>query len=385
MLILSLLLASSCAAEIDDVLAKARALSKQDEPDKAISLLNEYLQTNPEDSDALVLLGLICSWNHHYDDGRHAFSAVLAADPDYKDAVLGLTNLEIWDGNLGRAEQVIRAGLVWRPQDADYKAAFAKVKAQQSPPKDPAEAAILNGGGKSKDGPSWETGIVESNIWFSDQRSSWHETAVDISHHFTNGWVTATFSHASWFGEGSNLIDIESYPRIRPGTYAFVEAAFSPDATLYARRRFGAEIFQSLPKGFEASLGIRYMRFNSNTFLYTGSAGKYFGNYWILARTFVSPDVTYGWSKSLQVSLRRYFADADHFIGVRVGVGASPFEVRTINDIDLQNSESAMFEGLWRFKNGLGIRVLSGVARQTRLYTGALWQFETDGTLYYRF
>jgi hypothetical protein len=44
-----------------------------------------------------------------------------------------------------------------------------------------------------------------------------------------------------------------------------------------------------------------------------------------------------------------------------------------------------MFEGLWRFKNGLGIRVLSGVARQTRLYTGALWQFETDGTVYYRF
>ena len=57
MLILSLLLASSYAAEIDDVLAKARALSKQDEPDKAISLLNEYLQTSPGDSDALVLSG----------------------------------------------------------------------------------------------------------------------------------------------------------------------------------------------------------------------------------------------------------------------------------------------------------------------------------------
>jgi YaiO family outer membrane protein len=386
-LILILSLALPCFAQEDkaeDVRIQARALFKQDEPQKAITLLNDWLTENPEDSDGRVLLGLICSWDRRYEDGRRAFMTVLQADPDYKDAVLGLINLQLWSGYSASAEQLAIAGLVRRPNDPDYEAALAKVKAAQREAAQTAAMATVNGHSAPSD-VSWETGITESNIWFSDNRSSWHETAVQVSKNVASEWITARFSHASWFGEGSNLIELESYPRIRPGTYGYLEGAFSPDATLYARRRFGAEIFQSLPQGFEASAGIRYMRFNSNTILYTGSVGKYFGNWWVLGRTFLSPDSTVGLSKSLQVSARRYFHDSDHFVGVRFGVGASPFEIRTINDIGIQSSESATVESLWKFRSGLRFRVTAGVARQTRYLTGPLWQIEADATFYYSF
>ena len=383
-LVLSLFLIFPGLADDENILTRARALSNKDHPDEALALLNEHFKTNPDDSDARVLFGLICSWNKRYDEGRSAFRVVLDHDADYKDAVLGLINLELWSGSPERAEELAKAGLAVRPKDDDYQAALEKVQASRK-----ADAGPVNSRGEPKGGEdevNWETGLAQSNIWYSDNRSSWHETSATLSRNTSAGWITARFSHASWFGESSNLIEIESYPKIRPGTYGFVEGAFSPDATLYARRRFGAEIFQSLPRGFEASGGIRYMRFGTtDTILYTGSAGKYFGNWWILARTFVSPDSLFGASKSLQISGRRYFRDADHFIGFRYGMGASPFEIRSVNEYDVQKSESLAFESLWRTKNGLRFRVVAGAARQTRLGLGALWQFQADGTLYYQF
>ena len=380
-IVLSLLLVATSFAQVDNILARGRLLFGQDQPIKAVSLLNEYLNDNPGDSDARVLLGLICSWDKRYDEGRKAFQTVLDADPDYKDAVLGLANLERWSGNAARAEQVVLKGIGFRPEDPDLKAALARVKADLT-----RVATAPRSSAKDSAAYNWEAGINQSNIWFSDKRSSWHETSASVSKNIGQVWVTARFSHASWGGSGSNLVELESYPGIRRGTYAYIAGAFSPDATLYASRRAGAEIFQSFPKGFEGSAGVRYYHFATDSLLYTGSVGKYFGNWWVLGRTFVSPDSVVGLSKSLQIQARHYSGDADHFIGLKFGIGASPFEIRSINEFDVEKSTSLAIESLWKFKNGLRFRINSGVARQTRrVITGPLWQIQADGTLYYAF
>jgi len=384
MLFLSLLLLLPGYAQVDDILTEARALSSNDHPQQAIALLNEHLRDSPDDVDARLMLGLICSWNKRYDEGRSALTLVLKTHPDYKDAVLGLIHLELWSGNPARAAELAQNALVLRPQDADYQAELTKAKADLAESRVILPASHTDASAKS-DEPNWETGVAESTIFYSDKRSSWHETAVDISRNFTVGWVTATFSHANWFGEGSNLLDLQSYPRIRPGTYGFIDVAFSPDATLYAHRRFGGEIFQSLPKGFEASAGFRYMRFDSNVWLYTASVGKWFGNYWVLGRTFIDPDPVFRTSKSGQLQLRKYYDDADRFIGLRFGVGAAPFEVQSTNDLGVQRSASAAIETLWKFKNKVRLRTTISVARQTRLYIGPLWQYEADCTFYFRY
>ncbi len=384
MLILSLVLLTPGYAQVDDPLAQARALFSKNQPQQAINLLNDHLKADPQEQDARVLLGLICSWDKRWDDGRRAFSAVLAANQDYKDAVLGLIDLELWSGHITRAEELARRAVTARPTDSDYKAALAKVVASVT-----SEQVVSSGPpgsrASSSDDPSWEVGVAESTIFYSDKRSSWHETAVDFSHNFTAGWVTATFSHVDWFGEGSSLMDLQSYPRLGQGTYAFIDLAVSPDGTLYAHKRAGAEIFKSLPDGFEASAGFRYMRFNDNVLLYTGSVGKYFGNYWILGRTYFEPGQTAATSTSFQLSLRRYYADADHYIGLRFGEGASPFEVQSLNDIGIQRSLSAAFESLWKFRNQTRLRTTVSIARQNRLYIGPLWQYEADCTLYFRY
>ncbi len=384
MLILSLLLSIPGYGQVESTLTEARAFYKDGKPQQAIAFLNSHLNEHPDDVDARVLLGLICSWEKRWEEGRRAFASVLSAKPDYKDALLGLINLERWSGHAGRAQELAKSALAVHSDDPDYTAVFASLQTEIAAAR--SLAAAPNRPAQPGSGePNWETGIEQNSIFFSDKRSSWNETSVDFSRNFTAGWVTATFSRATWFGKESNLIDLQSYPSIRPGTYAFVDVAFSPDATLYSRRRLGGEIFQSLPHGFEASAGVRYMRFDTNIMLYTASVGKWFGNYWILARTYIDPDPLTGTSNSYQFSFRRYYTDADHFIGVRLGEGASPFEIQNTNDLGIQRSASAAFESLWKFKNRLRLRTTLSVARQTRLYIGPLWQYEADCTLYFRY
>lgn len=384
MLILSMVMFIPGWAQVENPLAEARSLASDGHSDQAISLLNQHLIADPEDLDARVLLGLIYSWDKRWADGRRAFSVVLQKDQDYKDAVLGLINLEIWSGHPIRAQELVQHALAARPDDSDYRLALAKIESALTPPQTVSPDNRKNST-PAPDEPNWETGVAASTIIFSDKRSTWHETAVNVSRNFTPGWVTATFSHVDWFGAGSNMIDLQSYPTIRHGTYGFLDVAFSPDAKLYSRRRFGSEIFQSLPHGYEFSAGMRYLRFNRNIILYTGTFGKYFGNYWILGRTFIEPNSTTPGTTSYQVLLRRFYGDPDHYIGLRLGEGPSPFEVESLKDLGIQRSYSGAIETLWKFKNQMRLRATGSIARQTRLYIGALWQYEADLTLYFRY
>lgn len=78
--------------------------------------------------------------------------------------------------------------------------------------------------------------------------------------------------------------------------------------------------------------------------LYTGSVGKYVGNYWFSLRPFVrSRDA--GTSASASLTARRYFADADHYLGARVGYGNSPSDQVTPQDVERINSFSVGVHG----------------------------------------
>jgi len=62
---------------------------------------------------------------------------------------------------------------------------------------------------------------------------------------------------------------------------------------------------------------------SSNVAIYTAYAGKYIGNYWLSLRTYITPSDTKT-SVSLNFQTRKYFADADNYIGFGFGYGVSP-------------------------------------------------------------
>ncbi len=373
----------------ENILSQARALTKNKQSDRALALLDAHLKTNPDDLDARVLLGLILSWESHYDEGRKALESVLAADNDYKDARMALINLERWADQPDRAAALALEGLRMRPKDPEFeeqlKKALQQSEAEKKKKKAGSQPSKPSAAAEALEHPqaSWEFGADRNQIWFSDKRSTWTEQAFLLAKNTPYGWVSARFQRAEQGGTHSSLMELEMYPRLRPGLYGLISGAFSPDANLYAHRRFATELFQSLPRGYEASLGYRYFRFNEGVNMVTGSVAKYFGNWWFSGRTFLTPG-SEGLSRSVQFSARRYYRDADHYIGFRGGIGASPFEIRSINETGNLDSETLGFEALWKFRNRLRMRMNAGVSRQERIFTRQyLWLYSTGLTLYY--
>jgi len=119
--------------------------------------------------------------------------------------------------------------------------------------------------------------------------------------------------------------EVDLCPRISNGVYGYFDYGYS-ESSLFPVHRAGGEIYKKLPKGLEASAGLRYLNFSatSTVFIYTGSIGWYYKDYWISFRPFV----TQGTPLSYTLSLRRYFKDADNYPGVTGGVGFSPDDHR---------------------------------------------------------
>lgn len=77
---------------------KAKALLQQRKVPAAVALLNEHLQTTPEDKAAIELLGMACFMSREYEQAREAFEKLTRADPMYAAA---------WT-NLGAVQNVLQ-------------------------------------------------------------------------------------------------------------------------------------------------------------------------------------------------------------------------------------------------------------------------------------
>jgi YaiO family outer membrane protein len=90
-----------------------------------------------------------------------------------------------------------------------------------------------------------------------------------------------------------------------------------------------ADLYQSLGRGFEASVGMRRLAFSSNTDIYLGTLTKYVGNWMITGKVFSVPDFE-GPEDSLSYHglVRRYIrGDGESFLSAGYSRGSSREEL----------------------------------------------------------
>ena len=182
---------------------------------------------------------------------------------------------------------------------------------------------------------------------FGDDIDPWHLLAVSVGERTRLGSLIGRVNYANRFDSNGVQVEADAYPRIAEGAYAYLNAGYSR-ADIFPEWRFGAEVFTSLPAAWEASAGARQLRFESSTVtLYTGSVGKYVGNYWFSLRPYVRPKDG-SLSASASLTARRYFEDATHYVGARVGYGSTPSDRLTPNELARTQSFSASVQGARR-------------------------------------
>ncbi|TVR31139.1 MAG: YaiO family outer membrane beta-barrel protein [Balneolaceae bacterium] len=123
--------------------------------------------------------------------------------------------------------------------------------------------------------------------------------------------------------------EIDAYPELSEKMYAYLNIGVS-GGDLFPGFRAGAEVFRTLPEGFEGSLGARYLSFGSDDILiFTGSLSKYWRDWLFTARPYFTP-LDSEISTSFTFRARRFFDLPDNYVSLDGGFGFSPDERRII-------------------------------------------------------
>jgi YaiO family outer membrane protein len=381
----------------EDLLSHARRLAANNHRAEALHLLSARLADAPNDVDARLLYGLVLSWDSRWDEARTALEQVLAEAPQYADAVMALTNVELWSGHPEAADAVTSSFLEGSPKNVGVL--LARARAMKTLKRREDESQALNavlvqepGNREAEDlrrelrmeESTWDSGMTFNMVSFSDHSSPWMEQSVSVRKGLNAGSLILRASRGYRFGLKSTLGEIDWYPHIRQGTYAYLNVGYSPEGILYPTYRAGAELFQYLGKGYEASAGLRRLQFtNTRINVYTGSIGRYHKDWYGSVRTFVTPEEPKT-SVSLQVQLRRYFGDGDRYASLHFGRGAAPFEIRSTNDVGVLDSLSYGGDMQWRLGGHFLLGASGGIADQNRIERGRLREYFLSLNLNYR-
>lgn len=384
------------AAAPQDYLAEARRLATSSQRGEAIALLQERLAAKPGDLDARTLLGVIFSWEGRYAEARSELRRVLAERPGYYDAVAALTHVELWDDHPDAALSLAEAALRAKPDDPSLMLARARALNALNRVRESIDAldALLKVDPANEQATqmrerlvesqrSWAIGAGYGGDWFSDHRQAWSEQWLMLRRRTGVGSFILTGSRADRYDEVDQQYELEAYPRLRPGTYMYLDAAWSPNAIWYPEYRAGAHLYQSLGRGFEASLGYSRLGFGDGVDIYIMSLSKYLGSWLLIGQVFVTPKEI-GTNASYHAAFRYYYGGQQYF-GLRYHYGAAKERIETVDELFVVNSTGLSAELVFELRRRLEFRLRGAWDDQERLLHDNLQQYSATAQLYFKF
>jgi YaiO family outer membrane protein len=346
-----------------DVIARARGAALDGRRAEALVMLEAHLAQSPDDADGRLVYGLVLSWDGRYEDARRELRRVLAQTPGYADARVALMNVELWSGHREDADAL--AGEILSRDPGNPQARLVRQRAGTA-------------------GHSWTATLSYAIDRFSDDRVPWHEQAVALSRSTPIGAIAFRGTRAVRFSRNDVQLEVEMYPVLRAGTYAFVGFGFASDASLYPRRRAAIDLYQSLGGGVEVSAGYRRLEFTDDTDIYLATLTKYFGHWMASGKVYHVPGQGPIDPTSYHGIVRRYFgADGTSFIGAGYGDGLSREEVRSTGDLvaaftTVRGQADVAVSSRWR------LQLQTSTSRQQQP-TRRLWHTTFGGGLSLRF
>lgn len=366
---------------------------------EAVQMLRTLLAESPKDVDARLLLGVVLSWDGQYDDATRELREVLEQSPAYNDARVALANVAWWTGRYDQLYELAIDGRRQRPYDVEWMMQEARALDGMGRRREARDAAVAllarqpgHVQGRSlKDRIDarlrpWEVTMGVGGDRFSDGTTPWSESYVSLNRRTAVGTVIGRMSRAERFGYSDRLLEVEAYPKFRPGTYGFVSFGMSQDDTLYPNWRMAADLYQSLGGGFEGSIGFRRLSFSSATDIYVATATKYVGNWMVTGRVVAVPDIGGDEdSTSYHGVVRRYIrGDGVSFLGVGYSRGFSREEVADRAELQQLGADTYRANADVLFGR-ITLSASGSLSRQERVRRGTLWQRSFGTSISFQF
>ncbi len=342
----------SDTTNLDAAFKKARELAFNGNYSLSRRYCQKILEKNPNYFDVRTFIGRTYAWEKQYDLARTEFSKVLLEKENDFEALSGMFDVEYWTENLQMANDYLKIALGYYPNSEELLLKKAKLQLQMEEKENAALTLrrILDRNPGNKDAIKLMNSIagkkLNNTLEFNylvdlfDKRDKPQQVlSTELGRNFSFGSLTIRMNAADRFGNKGIQPEIESYIHFTKGTYLNMVTGFSNLINLFPKEKYGIELYQRLPAGFEGSLGVRYLKFTRTSTVYTTSLSNYYKDYWFNVRAFITPktDSTIQSAQlkkssfTLLVSFRNYFGDSENYFGIRIGQGRSPDENRTLD------------------------------------------------------
>lgn len=343
---------------VDQLYEKARKLAfDEGDYDAARDYAYEALDRSPDYHDIRIFVARLYSWEQEYNTAREELQSVLEKDPENKQALIALIDVEQWSGDSDAALQTANRALEYHPRDTgiQLKKAGLLYKLERYDDSEVVYKAILDDSPSSRrarDGledaqlaqMKYQATVSYRHDRFRTIFDPWQFAEFGLTRQTPIGSVTGRVEYARRFASDGVQFNVDAYPSITDGLYAYVSSGYS-DSPVHPKYRFGFSLYKTLPSAFELEGGIRYLDFGSSqTDIYTVSLTKYKGSYLFTARTYLVPSSDTV-SRSINIVTRRYFGTADAYLSLNAGYGTTPVDIEFSSDVDALDSWSVSVDG----------------------------------------
>jgi YaiO family outer membrane protein len=328
----------------------ARKLAFNSQRKQAQDTLLFILTKYPNYHDVRTFLATTYSWDGDYKKAKKEFDYILEKDIKNKSAWLAAIQNQLWAELPYVALEMTENALKYYPNDAELLLLRASAQEKTNNQLEAKKTIMLV---LSQDPNNQKAIDYKNNLNKKlNLNNIGINTAVDLyssvfdpmqyyslkyGRQTKYGSFTAKFNFNRRFKENGVQYEIDLYPKIIKGLYGYLNAGYS-NSFLFPKSKYGAELFKSLPKGLEASLGFRILNYSTTTTIYTGSIGWYTGNNYWLFRSYVTPSDA-GSSLSGALTYRLYRKDADNYFSAAIGAGYSP----EVNQFSNNGDQVAIF------------------------------------------
>lgn len=332
--------------EVRFVLARAYAYSGR--LGEAEAVLSQLLAAHPADADLLVFKGRMLCRHSDLDGAERTFRRALELQPRSADALAGLADLASWRGDFDAAVVYCRRAL---DLDANHAGALFRLGVVLLGRGDfgrargyLARAAELEPGNKDFTRALAAATPVfarRTEVWLSGRNEHWSDGRPDYSDLSLAGLFSLLHDRARlvvkaerlWrAGTGDDRVGLELYPQLWKGAYGYFDLGFAPKADFAPSSSVHLEIYQSLLKRLEVSLGARRMSFpTGDVTVAAASAAVYAGPWYPNARVLWASAAA-GTEFTWIAGLRRYLADAS-YLWLSAGHGTRSTDTADVSEI----------------------------------------------------
>ncbi|MFI0430179.1 YaiO family outer membrane beta-barrel protein [Mariniflexile sp. HMF6888] len=389
----------------DSLLVQAYNSLKQKDYTLALKRAHLGKKVSPEYLDFQVLIGRIHQLRNQPDSTRIYLNRVLDKNPAYEEAFLYLINLELETKNDKEAEKLINKAIEVHSDNKTFQ--LKKLQLYQLQEDVDGERKHLS----ELSALYPEDSEIQQRLFWLDSRFNsdriglqysltnfdrdvvgpWHLGALQYIGERKWGSVIGRVNYAHRRSNGTLLLDGiqfegESYFYTGENSYANVSVGYSDDL-VFPKWRLGASYFQTLPKGWEVDLGMRYTHVAEQDIpAGTLGVGKYFGSYWTHLRSYFQ-EQNENIYPAFTLTSRYYYNTRFDYVNVILGYGTSPDERVIQADLNQRVQLNSFRAGLGYYRQ-FGRHFITGVQAvyNRQEYMEDNWQneFETFVMLQYR-